>query len=152
CIGEQGPGTEICNNLDDDCDGVGDNDAICPGETSCVDGGCRLPCTGQEFSCPAGFDCIAESAGMFCVPSACASCAPHESCIDNACIDLCASVSCQGNESCVFGNCYTCDVLGCEGTDVCFSQECIADPCADLDCSADCAGPSCSCVSGACIV
>jgi MYXO-CTERM domain-containing protein len=151
CVGEEGPGTEICNGLDDDCDGNADNMAMCPGATSCIDGGCRLACTGEEFSCPAGFDCLPDAGGMFCIPSPCATCLPGESCIDNACVDLCAGVSCEANETCNFGSCYDCNVLGCEVGEVCFDSACIADPCLGIDCAATCAGDDCSCVEGVCV-
>tara|TARA_R110002073_G_scaffold334897_1_gene525474 strand:+ start:17734 stop:22719 length:4986 start_codon:yes stop_codon:yes gene_type:complete len=152
CVGQEGPGNEICNGLDDDCDGNADNEAECPGDTSCIDGGCRLSCTGGEFSCPVGFDCLPEDGGLFCVPSPCAACSPAESCIDNACVDLCAGVTCESNETCTFGNCYDCNILGCESGEVCFDAECIADPCSAVDCTSACDGDSCSCVGGECII
>lgn len=152
CVGAQGPGAEICNGIDDDCDGIADDEAICPGTTSCVEGSCRLACTGGEFSCPTGFDCVPDDSGMFCVPSACASCTATESCIGNQCVDLCADVTCEANESCVFGNCYNCNVVGCPAGELCFADACVVDQCLEANCSAECTGSSCSCFGGECVV
>jgi len=155
CVGEVPPGTEICNGLDDDCDGEADNLAMCPAETSCIEGACRLACAGGEFNCPSGFDCITQADGSFCVPSPCLDCLPNESCINDTCIDLCADVTCAANEECRQGNCFDCHTIGCPDGQVCSASECIDDPCADVDCSADanCQGDNtCSCVNGTCIV
>jgi len=151
CVGEIPPGTEICNGLDDDCDGNADNMAMCPAQTSCIEGGCRIACAGGEFDCPAGFDCINQGGGDYCVPSPCAACQGNESCINDQCVDLCQDVSCGPNEECRQGNCYDCHTIGCPDGQVCNASECVDDPCADVDCSADCAGTSCSCVNGTCV-
>jgi len=50
CLGARGPGEEICNGLDDDCDGVGDNDAACPGATQCVEAQCVFERVGKSNS------------------------------------------------------------------------------------------------------
>jgi MYXO-CTERM domain-containing protein len=151
CVGEVPPGTEVCNGLDDDCDGVGDDMAMCPNPTSCVDGGCRIPCSGGEFDCPGGFDCVTTADGRFCVPSPCAGCLPTESCVNDACVDLCADVTCAANEQCRLGNCFDCHSLGCPANQVCVASECISDPCDSVDCTT-CNDPQgCSCLGGACV-
>ncbi|MEZ4307219.1 MAG: MopE-related protein [Polyangiaceae bacterium] len=52
CIGAVGPQPELCNGKDDDCDGVADNMAECPGESICVEGVCVNKCASGEFPCP----------------------------------------------------------------------------------------------------
>jgi len=42
CEGEIGPGEEVCDGLDNDCSGVVDNNAICPGDEMCIRGACIL--------------------------------------------------------------------------------------------------------------
>ncbi len=41
CVGASGPQPEVCNGVDDDCDGAPDDGASCPGVTVCVAGACR---------------------------------------------------------------------------------------------------------------
>jgi MYXO-CTERM domain-containing protein len=50
------PGVEVCNGMDDDCDGVPDNDAPCPAGSICMAGACVFP---GMFD--AGADADAES-------------------------------------------------------------------------------------------
>lgn len=57
CVGGRGPTPEICDGLDNDCDGEADQAAECPGENLCVEGKCVEPCGSGEFPCPAGFVC-----------------------------------------------------------------------------------------------
>ncbi|MBN2196061.1 MAG: DUF4114 domain-containing protein [Polyangiaceae bacterium] len=64
CLGGRAPTPEICDGLDNDCDGVSDQAAECPGENLCVEGRCAEPCGGGEFPCPGSFACI----GGYCLP------------------------------------------------------------------------------------
>ena len=152
CIGETAPQVEVCNGLDDDCDGVADNMAPCPADTACVDGGCRIECAGGEFSCPPGFDCVDAAGDQYCVPGPCINCTPEQACINDMCVDLCENVNCEANEECRDGVCYDCHVLGCPDGQLCNASQCVDDPCANVDCQGapGCEG-GCSCVGGACV-
>ncbi len=152
CVGNLDPGVEQCNGIDDDCDGNPDDAAPCPDTSSCVAGGCRMPCAGGEFQCPAGFRCDLTAAGELCVPSACAQCQDHEVCVNETCVDPCVGVSCGPAESCRFGTCVDCNTLGCPDRQVCSGSVCIDDPCLDVDCATGCGDPDgCSCRAGACV-
>jgi hypothetical protein len=79
CLGALGPTTkELCNGLDDDCDGVVDDAAECPGSQKCVAGACRLSCQLTEFDpCPGGTRCQQGS----CQPIKCPdTCPPNTGC------------------------------------------------------------------------
>ena len=65
------PGTEICNGLDDDCDGMVDVDAECPAASVCIEGACRRACDPEvEFPCPPDFVCEMppDVTGSYCLP------------------------------------------------------------------------------------
>jgi len=148
CVGGTVPRDEVCNGLDDDCDGEGDELAECPVGSACLEGGCRRGCNPtQEFPCPFGLECVADedSGDSFCVPTPCSACEPGERCIDDACVDLCDDVSCGPGETCVAGNCLTCARTGCPAGEVCFAGACQPDPCEGVACDA---GEACE--DGAC--
>jgi len=154
CVGGIGPREEVCNGLDDDCDGVGDDMAPCPAESLCIEGACRRPCDPlMEFSCPIGFECAVPEGGTgtYCIPTACATCAPHERCEDDMCVDPCADVTCDAGETCVNGDCLTCRELGCPDGQLCVEGACTADPCGDVTCGATeaCVGGTCQDACGA---
>ena len=52
-------GTEVCNCLDDNCDGSIDepNAGLCPGGGQCVSCQCAFNCAQSEFPCPLGKKC-----------------------------------------------------------------------------------------------
>ena len=152
CEGNTDPTTEVCNGVDDNCDGSADENAPCPTSDSCVQGGCRVPCNDGEFACPGGLECVTVPAGKFCVPSPCAHCTDKEICDNDTCVDPCAGVTCPTEQECRFGSCVDCNVLGCPSGEVCSASTCIANPCANVDCASGCTGAlGCSCNDGACV-
>lgn len=142
CVGGVGPRDEVCNGLDDDCDGEVDQLAPCPSSGACVDGVCRNPCASGEFPCPPGLECVTvpEVPGDFCIVTACSVCLSGEVCVEDECIDACSLVECDENETCVNGVCRNCNSLGCPSGQVCFSSQCVVDPCDAVTCAS---GESC---------
>jgi Notch-like protein len=160
CDGYVGPRPEVCNGLDDDCDGNADNLATCPvtGQ-ACMEGMCVNPCAAGEFPCPFGFFCemgpIPGGSDDFCVPDPCATvnCDPGDVCnpTTGVCDDLCENVTCTEGLECFGGICQDCFSLGCDTGELCVREggsgpgQCVPDPCAGVDCEDNEA-----CIDGTC--
>jgi Notch-like protein len=174
CVGGTGGGTEVCNGIDDDCDGLIDNGDLCAGGV-CDHGHCAAPCVPGESPCPSGKKCDANS---FCVDDPCygVSCPNDASgnlqvCRDGGCQLLCPTIACPGTLVCRGrdGACVldTCDYLPkCAADQVCVNATCQANPCNGVSCPggrfcrggacvASCEGVRCSgtetCRDGACV-
>jgi streptogramin lyase len=82
CQGAVKPTIEVCNNKDDDCDGLVDNNS-CPEGLVCTEGVCAKPCQG-ETPCPGGFQCYQG----YCVPTDCSkvTCKDGEVCANGICM------------------------------------------------------------------
>lgn len=148
CQGDVGPNLEVCNGVDDDCDGVVDNMAQCPSpDQICVQGSCVSACESGEFPCPAGQFCDmledTECAPnmppcLYCLPDLCldANCPDGWSC-DRAtgeCSDPCLNTQCPAGETC----------RPVDGNGVCF--DCFDNTCAQGQWEY-CCGPDELCVS-----
>ncbi|MCB9551671.1 MAG: hypothetical protein H6705_07265 [Myxococcales bacterium] len=127
---------ETCNREDDDCDGAVDEGELCPGDAVCVRGRCVTTCRGNE--CPGEEDRLCVEGGCL-LPCEAVDCPPRWGCRDGACLDPCAGVTCPAGRVCHLGACVAdaCFITGCPGDDLCWRGECIADPCAGIDCGDD---------------
>ncbi len=173
CVGGVTAGTEICNGLDDDCDGVIDDGDLCQGGV-CEAGECATACAEGEFQCPIGRVCE----NGFCVQNPCfgVTCVPNQAgeptqCIEGVCTPLCDRVSCAADlvcrprdGACVPNTCEFVDGI-CAADELCRAGTCVSDPCFEVSCEDDafcrrgecvgsCAGIDCDvaerCVDGAC--
>ena len=169
CRGSTSGSREVCNCLDDDCDGQIDEQAtgdLCPGglcyatECQCVD-----PCGTTEFSsCPPGEICNTALADPthgirgYCVLGMCAgvTCSGMDVCnpLTGACENPCLGVMCATGLVCLGGACVadSCYGRGCPHGQLCrtlgsAAPACVVDSCAAITCSA-----GTYCADGTCVV
>ena len=154
CDGYIGPTEEICNGLDDDCDGEIDDFAICPDpENLCFESQCVILCELGEFPCPAGFMCVdIPDEDRYCVPNPCVGVTcengflpiPDGLAQTCTCTDPCDQMTCRPGEICNLGFCHDCFDPGyeCGDGEICIVNEssvgeCETDPCVTAGCDPD---------------
>ena len=144
---------EVCDNVDNDCDGVIDNgDNLCPDPSKpiCFQGQCVGTCSTGEFKCSGGLTC--DSSGH-CSDPACASvtCAAGTACRNGTCVDPCTGVTCPYGTQCELGACVDpCAGVTCPSGRVCEKGLCLGNcSCRGCDTGLTC-GSDGKCIDTAC--
>jgi hypothetical protein len=135
------PRAELCDNVDNDCNGVvDDGEALCEDDMVCEQGACVAACS--PGGCPNGLTCGEEGK---CVDQLCAAvtCDLGLTCSGGTCVDACNGVLCPTGEECQLGRCVDpCAGVVCPENRVCDRGLCVSHcecrGCGEgLECAAD---------------
>ena len=145
CKPDLTPTAEMCDGLDNDCDGMIDQGNPCTGVNQICDRGvCIQKCNDSEFPCATGLQCDQG----YCKDPRCIgkTCAAEQVCVAGECRGGCEGAVCPGSQICRLGRCVDpCAGVSCPGA-VCEGGACVP----KCSCRACAAGKACA-ADGRCV-
>lgn len=141
------PRAEVCDSIDNDCNGQVDDGQLCAIGQICLRGSCVFPCGSAEFLCPTSMSCGTDS---YCIDSSCVNvkCDAGQACRGGVCTSPCGGIVCPLRQTCVDGVCKDlCAGKVCGPDSVCQDGACIG----TCGCTACSSGKTCDVVSGYCV-
>ena len=152
CIDLYQPQPEICDGLDNNCNGIVDDGATCPDPSEvCQNGECVPHCAqSSEFACGQQMTC--DPTTGLCNDPACAgvSCPADKVCRGGQCVGACDGIVCPHGTVCRLGSCIDpCRNVTCMMGDVCAEGLCVpgCNQCGGLTCAS---GDQCDPTAGTC--
>jgi hypothetical protein len=119
------PTTEVCDGVDNDCNGQVDEGDLCGANSICDHGTCVHPCANDsEFKCVSGYTCDTDG---FCKDPRCigVTCGNDQICVGGTCVGGCDGVTCPHNQVCRVGTCVDpCAGVTCDNGRVCEDGAC----------------------------
>jgi MYXO-CTERM domain-containing protein len=140
-----GQNTEKCDGVDNDCNGMVDDNAPCPIGKLCTRGRCADPC-GSEALCPVGQSCeLGRCTDTGCIGKTCPS---TQVCRGGSCVSPCDGIVCPGSQVCSGGICIdSCAAVVCPTGKVCQNGACVT----TCDCAPCSSGLACQSSTGKCV-
>ena len=140
CVPQVPSSMEVCDALDNDCNGEIDDGDLCDVNEICDRGRCVAPCSELNFTCKNTEVCTPEG---YCVDAMCAdvTCEPGERCYQGMCRNPCDDVICPPPQMCLAGRCADpCVGVTCETGRVCDQGVCVP----TCDCQICATGKECA--------
>jgi hypothetical protein len=125
---------EVCDNIDNDCDGTDDTSNLCGEGYRCLNGECTEPCSTGE-ECSGNQICLD---GFCSTPCRTSDCLSGQVCRAGACWDPCEGINCLTGTYCSLGECIPNDCYApeqCPAEQICQQGQCVPDPCATAACA-----------------
>jgi hypothetical protein len=106
CVSQVTPTGEVCDNLDNDCNGLVDDGDLCSIGEVCDKGVCKPLCSATEFPCMTPLVCDPKTG--LCIDPDCldVECPAGQVCLGGVCLGGCEGAVCPQGQVCQLGRCF----------------------------------------------